>query len=65
MKAILVDENKNLVWNDVPDPTVGDDEVLVKIYMRRRSTARTFCNGKENTPRLQDVPNGWDWRSRG
>ena len=32
MKAILVDENKNLVWSDVPDPTVGEDEVLVKIH---------------------------------
>ena len=32
MKAILVDENKNLVWSDVPDPIVKDDEVLVKIH---------------------------------
>jgi len=32
MKAILVDENKNLVWSDVPDPVIKDDEVLVKIH---------------------------------
>ena len=32
MKAILVDESKNLVWSDVPDPIIKDDEVLVKIY---------------------------------
>lgn len=32
MKAMLVDENKNLVWSDVPDPVIGNDEVLVKIY---------------------------------
>ncbi len=32
MKAILVDENRNLVWSDVPDPQISDDEVLVKIY---------------------------------
>ena len=32
MKAMLIDENKNLVWSDVPDPVIGDDEVLVKIY---------------------------------
>ena len=32
MKAILVDNDKNLVWSDVPYPTVGDDEVLIKIH---------------------------------
>ena len=32
MKAILVDENKNLVWSDVADPIIKSDEVLVKIY---------------------------------
>ena len=32
MKAMLVDENKNLVWSDVADPVIKPDEVLVKIY---------------------------------
>ncbi|MBO5306215.1 MAG: NAD(P)H-quinone oxidoreductase, partial [Clostridia bacterium] len=32
MKAILVDENKNLVWSEVADPVIKDDEVLVKIH---------------------------------
>ena len=32
MKAILVDKDKNLVWSDVADPVIKDDEVLVKIY---------------------------------
>lgn len=32
MKAMLVDENKNLVWSDVADPVIKDDEVLVKIH---------------------------------
>jgi len=32
MKAMLVDENKNLVWSDVPDPVMGPEEVLVKIH---------------------------------
>src|SRR5690606_6967080 len=32
MKAILVDDNKNLVWSEVPDPEVKDDEVLIEIY---------------------------------
>jgi len=31
MKAILVDENKNLVWTEVADPQIKPDEVLVKI----------------------------------
>lgn len=32
MKAMLVDEHKNLVWSDVPDPVIKTDEVLVKIH---------------------------------
>lgn len=31
MKAMLIDENKNLVWSEVPDPVIREDEVLVKI----------------------------------
>lgn len=32
MKAMLIDDNKNLVWSDVADPQIKADEVLVKIY---------------------------------
>lgn len=32
MKAMLVDEKKNLVWSDVENPVIKNDEVLVKIY---------------------------------
>ena len=32
MKAMLVDGAKNLVWTEVPDPVVKEDEVLVKIH---------------------------------
>ncbi len=32
MKAMLVDENKNLVWSEVADPIIQEDEVLVKIH---------------------------------
>ena len=32
MKAMLVNEKRDLVWSNVPDPVIGDDEVLVKIY---------------------------------
>ena len=32
MKAMLVDNNKNLVWSEVPDPVLKAEEVLVKIH---------------------------------
>ena len=32
MKAVLVNENKDLVWSEVPNPVIKSDEVLVKIY---------------------------------
>ena len=32
MKAMLVDENKNLVWSDVEKPVPKYDEILIKIY---------------------------------
>ena len=31
MKAILVKEDKSLVWENVPDPSIKDDECLIKI----------------------------------
>ena len=31
MKAILVNEDKSLRWADVPDPVMGEEDVLVKI----------------------------------
>lgn len=32
MKAMLIDDNKKLVWSEVPDPVIKDDEVLVEIH---------------------------------
>ena len=32
MKAMLVDENKRLVWSEVDYPTFGNDEVIIKIH---------------------------------
>ena len=32
MKAMLVNDNRDLVWSDVPDPILKPDEVLVKIH---------------------------------
>ena len=32
MKAIIINDNKKLVWSDVPDPITGADDVLVKVH---------------------------------
>lgn len=32
MKAILVNPDKSLVWTDVPDPVVGNEDCLVEIH---------------------------------
>lgn len=32
MKAILINKDKSLVWSDVADPVIADDEVLVRIH---------------------------------
>ncbi|MFQ8584716.1 MAG: hypothetical protein ACLSA6_20370 [Holdemania massiliensis] len=31
MKAILVNDDKSLRWDNVPDPILGNDDCLVKI----------------------------------
>ena len=31
MKAMLINDSRDLVWSEVDNPTVGRDEVLVKI----------------------------------
>ena len=31
MKAMLVDQQQNMIWSDVPDPVIKAEEVLVKI----------------------------------
>ena len=31
MKAILIGEEKKLIWTDVPDPVLTDDQVLIKV----------------------------------
>lgn len=32
MKAVLVQNDRSLIWSDVPDPQIKDDEVLVEIH---------------------------------
>lgn len=31
MKAILIKEDKSLAWENVPDPIIGDNDVLIKV----------------------------------
>ena len=31
MKAILVNDDRRLRWDDVPDPVMGEDDCLIKI----------------------------------
>lgn len=41
MKAMLIDENKNFVWTDVPEPVLADDGVIVEIHATARTTKNT------------------------
>ena len=57
MKAILVDEHKNLVWSDVADPVIKEDEVLVKIHAAALNRADLMQRQGIYAP-----PEGWpDW----
>ena len=57
MKAMLIDENKNLVWSDVETPTPKDDEILIKIYAAALNRA-DLLQRKGTYP----SPEGWpEW----
>lgn len=32
MKAVLINEDESLIWADVPDPVIKEDEVLIEIH---------------------------------
>ena len=42
MKAMLVDENQNLVWTEVEKPTPKEDEILIEIYNAALKKLRKF-----------------------
>ena len=44
MKAIVIDEGRNLVWQDVPDP-VSHDEFNVKIAVKACALNRADVRG--------------------
>ena len=51
MRATLVDENKNLVWSEVPDPVIGEEDVLVKIHAAALNRADHLQRqGKDPSP---------------
>lgn len=57
MKAMLVDENKNLVWSNVEKPTPKDDEILIKIHAAALNRA-DLLQRKGTYP----SPKGWpEW----
>ena len=53
MKAILVNDDKSLRWDNVPDPIIKSDEVLVKIEAAARSP-----RGSDSPPDRHSLPLG-------
>ena len=57
MKAMLVDENKHLVWRDVEKPVPKEDEILIKIHAAALNRA-DLLQRKGTYP----SPKGWpEW----
>ena len=50
MKAILVNDDKSLCWDNVPDPICGDEDCLVKIEAAALNRAD-----------LMQREGDWDW----
>ena len=63
MKAILVNDDRSLRWDNVPDPVMGEEDCLVKIEAAV-STALTLCKERATIRPRPDAPNGWVLRSR-
>ena len=50
MKAVLISENKELLWSDVPNPVLADGEVLVKIHAAALNRADLMQRAGEYPP---------------
>ncbi len=50
MKAVLISENKDLIWSDVPNPVLADGEVLVEIYAAALNRADLMQRAGEYPP---------------
>lgn len=57
MKAVIVDENKNLVWTDVPEPVRKNNEVLIEVHAAAVNRADLMQRDGNYPP-----PPGWpEW----
>lgn len=57
MKAVLCGNDGHLKWTQVPDPTIGDDQVLLKIYSAALNRADLLQRAGQYPP-----PPGWpEW----
>lgn len=63
MKAILVNDDKSLSWDEVENPVIKDDEVLVEIHAAALNRA-DLMQREGDYPPLLDALNGWDLRLR-
>lgn len=61
MKAILVKQDKSLSWENVPDPVLKSDEVLVEIYAAAVNRA-DLMQREGDYPPPPGCPEGWDWK---
>jgi NADPH2:quinone reductase len=50
VKAVIITENKDLVWTDVPDPVLSDGEVLVETYAAALNRADLMQRAGEYPP---------------
>lgn len=63
MKAILVNDDRSLRWDNVPDPVMKDGEVLVKIEYAALNRA-DLMQREGDYPPPEGCPSGWDLKFR-
>ena len=57
MKAIIVDDDKNLIWGEVDEPEISDGEVLIDVYC-------AACNRADILQRAGKYPSPEGWPDR-
>lgn len=57
MKAMLIDNEKNFCWSDVPDPNIGPDEALVRV----RAAALNRADLLQRQGKYPSPPGCPDW----